>query len=129
VIVHPPKIRDSLIRILDGPVLRSRVLVLDRADVITYLSATLELTHLLGPICEQARQEFGDYSDLELFVYHGPEIADQHLTLLVRLPSYEADFITRLDRVTESFNDELCDAPGYLLLTSDFRAPRGSNGV
>jgi hypothetical protein len=49
--------------------------------------------------------------------------------LYVRLPAYDDTTIARMDRVTQEFDDELCRASGYLLLTTDFRPPRAERGV
>ena len=78
---------------LDEALTPSRIIIRDRADVTNYLLSNPELIPLLGPICAQARQEFGQEADLEMFINHDPEIDDQHLTVLVRIPSYEEDFV------------------------------------
>ncbi|HEV2947575.1 MAG TPA: hypothetical protein VGX70_09380, partial [Gemmataceae bacterium] len=76
-----------------------------------------------------ARRLFGPESELILSVYQDPEIKDSHLSLVVRPPLYDENITELLDRVTEPYEAELCDASGYLLVTTDFRNPRAKNGV
>ncbi|HMC65634.1 MAG TPA: hypothetical protein VKI65_11910 [Gemmataceae bacterium] len=57
------------------------------------------------------------------------ESRDRTLALLVRVLSYEADFMNRIDRVSREFDDALYGASGFIFLTSNFRPPRGSDGV
>ena len=64
-----------------------------------------------------------------LKVYRDPEIDDRYLTLYVHLGAYDDMTISRMDRVTEDFDEALCRASGYLLLTTDFRPPRAQHGV
>jgi len=100
------------------------------ADVAAYLVSHRALARIVPLVCEQARREFDQGAELLLEVYRDPEIDDRHLTLYVRLPSYEGDaIITRLDRVTQPFEDELCSASGYLLVTTDFRPPQAMHDL
>jgi hypothetical protein len=81
-------------------------------------------------VCAQARSEFGPQAQLVLQVYRDPESDDRLLTLLVRLPSYEGkNFLARMERVTQSFEEQLCRSSGYLLLTTDFASPRANHAV
>ena len=105
------------------------IVVPHAATVRNYLASHRALAKILPSVCEQARGEFGQEAELMLQVYRDPEIDDRHLTLYVRLPVYDDTVIARLDRVTQGFDDELCRASGYLLLTTDFRPPRARHGV
>src|SRR5437016_1010557 len=116
---RPPR-RKSVLATLAG----SGILVPRPAAVAAYLASHRALAKVLPSVCEQARREFGREAELALEVYRDPEIDDHHLTLYVRVPTYGADPITaRMDRVTEPFEDDLCRASGYLLVTTDFRPP------
>ena len=98
--------------------------------VRNYLASHRDLATILPLICEQARSEFGQEAELRLEVYRDPEIEDRHLTLYVRLPAYENNSITaRLDRVTQPFEDQLCRASGYLLVTTDFHPAGMTHGI
>ena len=100
------------------------------AAVRKYLASHRDLAKLLPSVCKQARREFGPDAELRLEVYRDPEIDDRHLTLYVRLPAYENIAITQLmDCVTQPFEDELCRASGYLLVTTDFRPSGTRHGI
>ena len=109
---------------------RQRILTPDYQGVLSYLEKNPQLGDVLPSICAQARQVvFGWKAELILSVYHDPEIEDCHLSLTVRLPSYDENVTHLLDCVTEQFETELCDASGYLLVTTDFRIPKEDNGI
>jgi hypothetical protein len=107
----------------------SGILVPHPADVPVYLASYRRLAKSLPSVCEQARREFGQETELVLKVYRDPEIRDRYLTLYVRLPADDASILTRLDRVTESFDEALCKASGYLLVTTDLRPSRATHGI
>jgi hypothetical protein len=106
---------------LKAEVARHRVKIPRSVDFGAYLESHPDLADIVPSVCAQARQEFGKHSELILQVYRNPEIDDRHLSLIVRLPSYDGNIMQRLDRVTEPFEEELCSASGYLLVTTDFR--------
>jgi hypothetical protein len=84
---------------------------------------------LLPTICERVRGEFGPEAELSLHLYRDPEIDDQYLKLLVRLPRYERDVMDRIDRVSTSFEERITPSAGYLLVTTDFRPARSRHAV
>jgi len=106
-----------------------RVISRDWAGVRAYLEQYADLAPLLPAVGEQVRKEFGPDAELALELYRDPEIKDEYLTLYVCLARYETDTLERLDRVGRRFADKLEQVSGYLLLTTDFRAPRGTNAV
>lgn len=61
--------------------------------------------------------------------YRDPEIKDEHLTLYIRQPRYGADIMAGIEHLSDAFSDQLEHASGYLLLTTDFSSPRGSDVV
>src|SRR5438128_8577891 len=106
----------------------SRTIVSRLPEMRQYLIAHRDLAKIVPRVCEQARREFGSEAELLLTVYKDPEIDDRHLTLYVRLPIYDVSTINgRMDRVTEPFEEELCSVSGFLLVTTDFRAPGSSH--
>jgi WD40 repeat protein len=103
------------------------VLLPQPADVDRYLAAHRALGKLLPTICAKAREVFGSSDELSLELYKDPEIDDQYLTLYVRQQRYAPDLMEKIDRFSRQFDDSLEKPSGYLLITSDFRRPRGCN--
>ena len=101
----------------------------DRKAVCAYLKRHADLAAQLPRVCEAARKEFGLEAEFSLEVYRDPEIRDRYLTLYVRLDCYGDDTIARIDRVSRHLERRLGRSSGYLQLTTDFRPPRGANGV
>jgi hypothetical protein len=114
---------------LAGQLAGHGILISDPADVRKYLDSHADLGKIVPSVCAQARREFGRRAELTLQVYRDPEIKDLHLSLMVRLPSYGEDIMIRLDRVTQPFEEGLCSASGYLLVTTDFRPSRAKHGI
>lgn len=94
-----------------------------------YLERNPDLAAVLPAICEQARQEFARPDELAIELYRDPEIKDEYLTLYVRQPRYEADLMARIERLSDALGEQTASASGYLLLTTDFSAPRGSDAL
>ena len=42
----------------------------------------------------------------------------------MRLVGYDDRTMERVDRVSEPFDEQLCNASGYLLVTTDFALPK-----
>ena len=99
------------------------------AEIRDYLEQHRDLTPLLTPICEQVRKEFRPPDELAIQLYRDPEIKDEYLTLYIRQPRYDANIMARIERLSDAFSERLEHASGYLLLTTDFSAPRGSNAL
>jgi hypothetical protein len=106
-----------------------RILLPNLPEVRAYLRQHSDLAKLVPAVCAEARREFGAEAELTLQLYRDPEIKDRHLSLYVRLPSYNDGVSGRLDRATEPFEDELCNASGFLVVTTDFQTPRVKNAV
>jgi hypothetical protein len=125
-----PAERRPLRKNLETALAGQRIVVRDPTAISNYLASHRDLAKILPSVCEQARREFGQDAELRLEVYRDPEIDDRHLTLYVRLPAYENNaIVARLDRVTQPFEDELCSASGYLLVTTDFRPSGTKHGI
>ena len=77
----------------------------------------------------RVREEFGKDAQLTLRLYRDPEIDDRYLSLNVRLVGYDDRTMERIDRVSEPFDEQLCNASGYLLVTTDFRAAQTNHNV
>jgi hypothetical protein len=99
------------------------------AEVRAYLDQFEELASLVPEVCAALRAEFGDEAELSLELYTDPEFADRYLTLYVRQAAYDRDMLERIDRACTSVEDRLDTASGRLLVTTDFRPPRGNHAV
>lgn len=106
---------------------RSGVVSRQWTAVQGYLERHPDLAAVLPAVCEQARQEFEPSDELAMELYRDPEIKDEYLTLYIRQSRYDADIMARIERVSDAFSEQIDHASGYLLLTSDFSPPRGSN--
>jgi hypothetical protein len=93
-------------------------------EVRSYLENHPDMYGMTEKVCKAARQEFGPEAFLTLQVYRDPEIEDEYLALFVRLRTYGADILPRIRSVTDAFDTELCQTPGSILITSDFRPIR-----
>jgi len=94
-----------------------------------YLEQHPYLIPLLPYACRAVRREFGPESELALEEYRDREIKDQYLTLYVRPNTYDANTTDRIERVSQSFEKRIKPTSGYLLVTTDFRRIKPSNGV
>lgn len=122
----PVMIRDDLLTSLE----RHGVIVPNQSSVLEYVVQFADLADVLPDVCERVRAEFGPDVELSLEVYRDREIADEYLTLYVRLTNYRADTMDRIEHVSESLEARTTPGSGYLLITTDFRSPaRGENAV
>jgi hypothetical protein len=120
--------KGDLLGLLDQLALEN-ILIPRRDAVDQYIFLHCDLGQLLPAICAISRQHFGQDAELSLEVYKDPEIDDQYLTLYVRQTNYPSDIMHQIYGVARQFDDLLEKVSGYLLITTDFRRPRGLNGV
>jgi hypothetical protein len=114
---------------LQAALAQQRIVLPCPTDVRAYLGSHPDLAKLAPAICAEARKEFGREAELTLTLYRDPEIKNRHLTLTVRLPSYDHSILERMDRVTQPFDDNLSRASGFLLVTTDLCSPRVAHAV
>ncbi|MCI0641531.1 MAG: hypothetical protein L0Y72_12830 [Gemmataceae bacterium] len=105
------------------------VLVRGGRCVQKYLKKYRALAKLIPPICRRIREEFGREAELTLEIHQDPEFDDRHPILYVRLPRYDSATMDRIYRITAAFDDELTNASGWFLVTTDFRKPLKYNAV
>lgn len=105
------------------------VLIPDSAQVTGYLAQFSELRDLLPAICAEVRQKFGKDAELSLGLYRDPEIDDCYLTLYIRMNEYKGQIMDQIHAVRAKLEDRLSAITGHLLITTDFRRPRGANAV
>jgi hypothetical protein len=98
---------------LKAEMVRHQVKIPRSVDFGAYLESHSDLAEVVPSVCAQARQEFGKQSELILQLYRDPEIDDRHLSLIVRLRSYDRNMMQRLDRKLQS-EKYLSSYPDYL---------------
>lgn len=117
--VITPSVEESL------NILRSlNVAIPQPALVRDYLIRHLDMTGLLVPICDAARQRFGARAQLSLEVYRDPEIEDEYFTLYVRQKKYDEDMLRQIKEIRKYYAEILAGKTGWFLLTTDFQPPR-----
>jgi len=98
-------------------------------EVTGYVQCYPQMGNGLPSLCATVRQELGADVELSLELYQDPEIDDRYLSLYVREREYRPDLMARIEAVRERVNPKLDDVPGDFLVTTDFRRPRGQNGI
>jgi len=98
-------------------------------EIAVYLTDHPDLADVVPSVGARVREEFGKDAQLTLRLYRDPEIDDRYLSLNVRLVGYDDRTMERIDRVSEPFDEQLCNASGYLLVTTDFRAAETNRNV
>jgi hypothetical protein len=101
----------------------------NETEIAAYLAGHPDLAKVVPSVGAEARKEFGKNVQLTLRLYRDPEIDDCYLSLNVRLQRYDDHAMERIDRVSQSFDEQLCNASGYLLVTTDFRAAETNRNV
>jgi hypothetical protein len=87
-------------------------------NVCNYLDTFPDIADAVPAIGRKTRQEFGPGAVLSLVVNRDPEIDDPYLKLRVSLPNFTPDILDRFDEISGSFDDELYDKKGYILVTT-----------
>ena len=95
-------------------------------EVDQYVARHRDLGSALEDICAKIREAFGPKAELALELYKDREVKDKYLTLYVRQAEYAADIMDRIEAVSSQFIARLDRLSGHLLITTDFRRPRGS---
>ncbi|MCS7016723.1 MAG: hypothetical protein RMJ19_02875 [Gemmatales bacterium] len=104
---------------------RRKVRVPESKPVLAYLGRYSELSDLLLPIVALVEAKFPK-AQLSLEVYSDAEEAGlSWLILYVRMREYERGFLRALEDLTQAYAPMLAGKEGQLLVTSDFRPPRG----
>lgn len=105
------------------------VLLSDRQAVEAYLAANVDLAPILEGLCASARNAFGPRVELSLELYKDREQDDEYPTLYVRKDEYEPGILEQLESIMSPFHDQLAQSSGNILVTTDYRRPRGNHGV
>jgi hypothetical protein len=128
-VFHQAAVLQSAVTKLCAELAEHSIEIPNHNDVLRYLEQHVDLAAVVPSVCGQARQEFGDAAQLIIDIYRDPEIDDRYLRLCVRLPSYSDDTMAQVDHVSEPFDEDLCRASGYLLVTTDFRPPQAKHAI
>jgi hypothetical protein len=90
-----------------------------------YLADHADLAAAIDDVCSAVRAAFGAEAELALELYNDPEVDDRYVTLYVRQHQYLPDFMDWIESVADPFRAHLDSLSGHLLITTDFRRPRG----
>ena len=101
-----------------------KILIPKPEPVRDYLLRYPGMTDILVPLCQELKERFGESAQLSLELYRDLEIEDKYLVFYVRQEDYDVHILDAIEDVSKEFEIELSGRPGYLLITSDFRAPR-----
>lgn len=93
-------------------------------QVKSYLAANPRLIEITEKVCALAEAEFSGETRLSLELYVDPEVDDQYLTLYVRQPEDDQNTWDKVERIRESYQDDLAVLSGWLHVTVDFRSPK-----
>jgi len=94
------------------------------ASIRRYLLEHPDMIDLLAVVGKAASDRFRGRAQLCLDLYQDPEVDDTHLTLYVRQEPYDPDILDQIEDVSRLFDAELATLSGWLLITTDFDAPR-----
>jgi hypothetical protein len=101
------------------------VLVRNQTEVASYLEAHPELQDFTHALIARTTKEITSPKQIEVEVYHDPEIAHAYLSVTVRQPNYTTALMPQLDRIWEELRQALSPnlCTGMVNLTTDFAAP------
>jgi len=103
------------------------LLISNISDVRDYLFRHKDIVDLTRRACRRAKDVFESEpgAQLVLELERDPEFGDEHLTLEVRLGSYEdVDIWGKIDQVSAEFDKQISGESGWLLITTDYRHPQ-----
>lgn len=95
-----------------------------RADVRQYLAKHPDMIALVGIVSRRTAQRFGEDGEVSLEIYKDPEFKDEYLTLNVRQWQYDQTVLDAINDLRTAYSGELAEKSGWLLVTTDFQAPR-----
>lgn len=104
-----------------------KVSVPNPEQVRAYLSANPQIIEIAEKVCELASAEFSETAELSLELYVDPEIDDRYLTLYVQQLNPNQSTWERVERIRESYEEELAGLSGWLHVTVDYRSPESRN--
>ncbi len=103
---------------------RDGIALQDSNAIRRYLQQLPDMIGLLPRVSSASPEYIDSRAALSLEVYHDPEIADEYLTFLVRLPK-DADAFHVSDNIQtllHSFAEELTYTSGWFIITLDMKS-------
>jgi hypothetical protein len=97
--------------------------ILNKKDIMQYLTDFPDVAPIIGSLLGAARHEFGRNAELLLELYRDPDINDKYLKVCIRVPKYDETVRRRLEVISRSHEDLLSSASGYVTITTDYRPP------
>lgn len=103
---------------------RGGIALQDSDAIRRYLQQHPDMIGLLPRVSAAVPAYIDSRAALSLEVYHDPEIADEYLTFLVRLPrDVDASHVSNnIQKLSHSFAEELTYTSGWLIITLDIKS-------
>jgi hypothetical protein len=101
------------------------VQVADADAVKGYLLRRPDLTPVVWAVASRAKARCGNGDQVALDLYRDPEIEQEHLVIYLRFQEYGEEAMRTLRGLGEEAAVLLRRVAGWLLVTTDFRTPRG----
>jgi hypothetical protein len=95
----------------------------DSEKVSDYLLRFPDMLEAVNQVIRTVREHLPE-AQLELVVYHDPEIEDEYLVLYARFSQYTSAVMERIRAARRAYSPYIRDKSGWILLTTDFRQPR-----
>lgn len=105
----------------------AKVLISNISAVRDYLLQHKDIIYLALSICRGTKEVFGPEPDAQLVLEleRDPEFGDKHLTLEVRLKSYDGgDIWEKIEKVSVEYEKQMAGKSGWILITTDYRHPQ-----
>jgi hypothetical protein len=91
--------------------------------VRAYLLQYSDLLIVVPSVWQRASELLSSSTQFTLAVYRDPEIRDEYLSLYARQREYEENILESIDAINSLCEELLSGLNGFLLTTTDFRAP------
>lgn len=104
--------------------LSGRIKATSIPKVRDYLLQHIDLIDLLPFIIRVTSESFGTDTQLSLELYHDPEVEDMYLAFFARNERYDENFLEVIKHIRASYTDLLTGKSGWILVATDFDAPR-----
>ena len=94
----------------------------DSEKVSDYLLRFPDMLEAVNQVIRTVREHLPE-AQLELVVYHDPEIEDEYLVLYARFLEYDQAVMERIRAARLAYTPYIRGKAGWVLLTTDFRRP------
>lgn len=114
---------------LSGIVREYHIVIPNPRVVVEYLQKNDDLVDVLWKVAKIVSGSFQSPNEISLEVRFGDDSSDEILVVFVRMNEYPSDIFDKLDSICDEFESDLIPSEGFILLTTDFQAPKYSNGI